>query len=64
MLRPEDTFAPDSDIDLLILFSGVIGPADERFLHAFMNPLWDLGLTLGHHVRDPTCYRVLRRAHR
>ena len=25
---------------------------DERFLHAFLNPLWDLGLTLGHHVRE------------
>ena len=29
-----------------------IGPADERFLHAFLNPLWDLGLTVGHHVRE------------
>src|SRR5262245_26943581 len=41
-----------SDIDLLILFAGPIGAADERFLHAFMNPLWDLGLTLGHHARE------------
>lgn len=41
-----------SDIDLLILFAGPIGAADERFLHAFMTPLWDLGLTLGHHVRE------------
>ena len=32
-----------SDIDLLILFAGPIGAADERFLHAFLNPLWDLG---------------------
>ena len=29
-----------------------IGPQDERFLHAFLNPLWDLGLTVGHHVRE------------
>jgi [protein-PII] uridylyltransferase len=41
-----------SDIDLLILFGGAIGADDERFLHAFLNPLWDLGLTVGHHVRD------------
>jgi [protein-PII] uridylyltransferase len=41
-----------SDIDLLVLFAGVIGTDDERFLHAFLNPLWDLGLTIGHHVRE------------
>ena len=41
-----------SDIDLLILFAGSIGPSDEKFLHAFLNPLWDLGLTIGHHVRE------------
>jgi [protein-PII] uridylyltransferase len=41
-----------SDIDLLVLFAGVIEPEDERFLHAFLNPLWDLGLTIGHHVRE------------
>ena len=41
-----------SDVDLLILFAGAIGREDERFLHAFLNPLWDLGLTIGHHVRE------------
>src|SRR6185295_1512054 len=41
-----------SDIDLLLLFGGTIGADDERFLHAFLNPLWDLGLTVGHHVRE------------
>jgi len=41
-----------SDIDLLVLFASVIGPADEKFLHAFLNPMWDLGLTIGHHVRE------------
>src|SRR6476659_1112177 len=41
-----------SDIDLLILFSTTIGPAEEKFLHAFLNPLWDFGLTIGHHVRE------------
>ena len=41
-----------SDVDLLILFAGTIERDDERFLHAFLNPLWDLGLTIGHHVRE------------
>src|SRR5262245_53473472 len=41
-----------SDIDLLVLFATAISAEDERFLHAFLNPLWDLGLTLGHHVRE------------
>src|SRR5579862_1721492 len=41
-----------SDIDLLVLFASAIGPADEKFLHDFLNPIWDLGLTIGHHVRE------------
>ena len=41
-----------SDIDLLVVFAGEIGPAAERFLQGFLNPLWDLGLTVGHHVRE------------
>lgn len=41
-----------SDVDVLILFASPIGADDERFLHAFLNPLWDLGLTIGHHVRE------------
>jgi [protein-PII] uridylyltransferase len=43
-----------SDIDLLVLFAGAIGPSGEQFLHAFLNPMWDLGLTIGHHVREVT----------
>jgi [protein-PII] uridylyltransferase len=41
-----------SDIDLLVLFAGPIGAADEPFLHAFLNPLWDFGLTVGQQVRE------------
>jgi [protein-PII] uridylyltransferase len=41
-----------SDIDLLMLFAGPIDSQDERFLRAFLNPIWDLGLTIGHHVRE------------
>src|SRR6185436_1116133 len=32
-----------SDVDLLVLFSTTIQSDDEKFLHAFLNPLWDLG---------------------
>jgi [protein-PII] uridylyltransferase len=38
-----------SDIDLLILFGRRI---DEDFLRAFLNPLWDLGVVIGHQVRE------------
>ncbi len=41
-----------SDIDLLIVFDGAIGAAEERFLNALLQPLWDLRLTVGHHVRE------------
>ena len=41
-----------SDIDLLVLFGGAIGPAEERFLRHYLHPLWDLGVVVGHHVRE------------
>jgi len=41
-----------SDIDLLLLFGNGIGPAEERFVRDFLNPLWDLGVVVGHQVRD------------
>src|SRR5262245_55402856 len=41
-----------SDIDLLVLFGGRIGPSQEEFLRAFLNPLWDLGVVIGHQVRE------------
>ncbi|MGE3512803.1 MAG: DUF294 nucleotidyltransferase-like domain-containing protein, partial [Vicinamibacterales bacterium] len=41
-----------SDVDILLLFAGRIDPAAEKFLQRFLNPLWDLGLTIGHHVRE------------
>jgi len=40
-----------SDIDLLIVFDGRIGRAEERFVKAVLHPLWDLRLTVGHQVR-------------
>ena len=41
-----------SDIDLLVLFGARIGPSEERFLRAFLHPLWDLGVVVGHQVRE------------
>ena len=41
-----------SDIDLLILFGGTIDAAEERFVKGLLHPLWDLGLEVGHQVRQ------------
>ena len=41
-----------SDVDILIVFDGSIGAAEERFLKALLHPLWDLRLDVGHHVRE------------
>jgi [protein-PII] uridylyltransferase len=41
-----------SDIDLLVLFGGQIGAEEERFLRSFLHPLWDLGVVVGHQVRE------------
>jgi [protein-PII] uridylyltransferase len=42
----------ESDVDLLILFERALSPADERFLNSLLQPLWDLRLAVGHHVRE------------
>jgi [protein-PII] uridylyltransferase len=41
-----------SDIDLLLLFGARIGPSEERFLRGFLHPLWDIGVVVGHQVRE------------
>jgi [protein-PII] uridylyltransferase len=41
-----------SDVDLLIGFGGTIGGAEENFVKAVLQPLWDLRLELGQHVRE------------
>src|SRR5262245_54506099 len=41
-----------SDIDLLLLFGGHLGEAEERVVRAILHPLWDLGLVVGHQVRE------------
>ena len=41
-----------SDVDLLIVFDGPIAQPEERFVNALLQPLWDLRLALGQHVRE------------
>jgi [protein-PII] uridylyltransferase len=41
---------PYSDVDIILLFGQPLEPEDEDFLKAFLHPLWDLGLSIGHHV--------------
>ena len=41
-----------SDIDLLVLFGGKLGAEEEQSLRAILHPLWDLGLVVGHQVRE------------
>ena len=43
---------PHSDIDLLVLFGGGVGAAEERFLRDLLHPLWDAGFVVGHQVRE------------
>jgi [protein-PII] uridylyltransferase len=40
-----------SDVDLLLVFAGHIGKAEERIVNGVLLPLWDLKLAVGHHVR-------------
>ena len=46
------TLCLHSDIDLLIVFDGAIAQPEERFVNALLQPLWDLKLELGQHVRE------------
>src|SRR5256885_857981 len=41
-----------SDIDLLVLFGGQLGVDEENTLRGILHPLWDLGLVVGHQVRE------------
>ena len=46
------TLCLHSDVDLLILFDGEIARDEERFVNAVLQPLWDLQLVVGHHIRE------------
>src|SRR5947207_12929045 len=41
-----------SDIDLLVLFGSRLGADEENTLRGILHPLWDLGLVVGHQVRE------------
>jgi [protein-PII] uridylyltransferase len=41
-----------SDIDLLIVTEGPIGSREELAISSLLQPLWDLRLTVGQHVRE------------
>ena len=50
-----------SDIDILLVVGGPIEAADERFLTGVLHPLWDLGLAVGHQVREVNEFATLER---
>ena len=41
-----------SDIDVLLLFDGPIGPAAEGRVRSILHPLWDLRFSVGHQIRQ------------
>jgi [protein-PII] uridylyltransferase len=41
-----------SDVDLLVLFAGPLSASHEGALGELLHPLWDLGLAVGHQVRE------------
>ncbi|MBZ5556364.1 MAG: HD domain-containing protein [Acidobacteriia bacterium] len=41
-----------SDVDILILFDGPIGPAEEARVRSILHPLWDLHFTVGQQIRQ------------
>ncbi|MFZ9709402.1 MAG: [protein-PII] uridylyltransferase [Steroidobacteraceae bacterium] len=42
---------PASDVDLLVLVPGEVGPTDRERIEQFVTFLWDIGLEVGHSVR-------------
>ena len=50
-----------SDVDLLIVFGGPVGAAEERFLKSMLHPLWDLRLDVGHHIRELSDVTIIDR---
>jgi [protein-PII] uridylyltransferase len=42
---------PLSDLDLMVIYDGELGPFVQRVTQALLYTLWDLGLTVGHSVR-------------
>jgi [protein-PII] uridylyltransferase len=52
---------PLSDLDLLLLYDGDMGPYVQRVAQGLLYTLWDLGLQVGHAVRSlPDCVAMAR----
>ena len=52
---------PLSDLDLLLLYDGEMGPYVRRVTQGLLYTLWDLGLQVGHAVRSlPDCVAMAR----
>ena len=52
---------PLSDLDLMVIYDGEMGPYVRRATQGLLYTLWDLGLTVGHSVRSlPDCVAMAR----
>ncbi len=52
---------PLSDLDLMVIFDGEMGPSVQRATQGLLYTLWDLGLQVGHAVRSlPDCLAMAR----
>ncbi|MEX2222922.1 MAG: [protein-PII] uridylyltransferase [Candidatus Rokuibacteriota bacterium] len=52
---------PLSDLDLMLIYDGELGPAVQRVTQGLLYALWDLGLQVGHAVRSlPDCLAMAR----
>src|SRR6476619_314135 len=41
-----------SDLDVLLLFDGQIGEAEEKRVRAILHPMWDARFSVGHQIRQ------------
>src|SRR5262245_30760692 len=52
---------PLSDLDLMVIYDGDMGPMVQRATQGLLYTLWDLGLQVGHAVRSlPDCLAMAR----
>jgi [protein-PII] uridylyltransferase len=52
---------PSSDLDLMVIYDGEMGPYVQRVTQGILYALWDLGLQVGHAVRSlPDCLAMAR----
>ena len=48
-----------SDVDVLLLFDGQIGEAEEQRVRAILHPLWDARFSVGHQIRQTADFAEL-----